>query len=104
MDWNALLARTIIAPLWARWEGSPYLRHYRLLQKSQFDDPDRIRLGQWTAIKQMLRHAHATVPFYQRRLEQLGLVPDNIRNFDDFAALPVLTKADIRAAGRTLLL
>jgi len=43
------------------------------------------------------------VPFYRTRFDRLGLSPDAVGNFDDYRALPVLTKADIRAAGGQLL-
>jgi phenylacetate-CoA ligase len=103
MDWPALLIRNVLAPLWARWESSPYLRHYRSLRKTQFDDLPTIRARQWTALVNQLRHAYATVPFYRARLARLGLRPEQIRNFEDFCSLPVLTKADIRGAGDQLL-
>jgi phenylacetate-CoA ligase len=103
MDLHAFLTRTVIAPLWARWEGSPYLRHYRRLRRTQYDDPAAIQARQWKAVTAMLRHAHATVPFYRERLDRAGLSPEDVRNADHYRAVPVLTKADIRSAGAALL-
>jgi phenylacetate-CoA ligase len=103
MDWHALLIRTVIGPLWARWEGSPYLQHYRRLQRTQFDDPDAIRARQWEAVQAMIHHAYATVPFYRARFEQHGLHPEQIQDFEDYGRVPVLTKADIRANSATML-
>ena len=60
------------------------------------------RLGR-VPIKYLLRHAHATVPLYRERLGRLGLDPADIRSFDDYRRLPVLTKDDIRAHGPALL-
>src|SRR5437763_791884 len=50
MDLHATLIRNVIGPLWARWEGSPYLRHYKRLQQTQYDSPASIRARQWSAI------------------------------------------------------
>ena len=103
MDWHALLIQTVIAPLWARWERSPYLRHYRRLRRTQFDDPKTIEKRQWVAIKKLLTHAYDTVPFYRARFKAAGLSPHAIRDFENYRAVPVLTKQDIRSAGDTLL-
>jgi phenylacetate-CoA ligase len=102
-DWHALLIRNVLGPLWAWWEGSPYLHHYRHLLRRQYDTPEVVRARQWTALAEILTHAAATVPFYRRRFERLGLRPDQVRNFEDYRRLPVLTKADIRSAGPALL-
>ncbi len=103
MDWHARITRRVIAPLWARWENSPYLRHYRRLRRTQFDDPEIIQQRQWIALEKLLRHAYATVPFYRARMKSAGLTPRAIRDVEAFRALPVLTKQDIRSAGETLL-
>jgi phenylacetate-CoA ligase len=51
----------------------------------------------------MVRHAGATVPFYRRRFRQAGLSEKGLRSLADYRRLPILTKADIRAGGRSLL-
>src|SRR5204862_246679 len=103
MDVHAALIRAAIAPLWARWERSPYLRHYRLLRRTQYDDPETISARQWQRLAALLRHAHATVPFYGERLGEHGIHPTVIQNVEDWRRLPLLTKDDIRAAGPRLL-
>jgi phenylacetate-CoA ligase len=98
MDAHALIIRAVLGPLWARWEGSAYLAHYHRLRRTQYDDPATVRARQWAAVRAMLRHAHATVPFYRRRFR-----PDEVRDPDDYRRVPVLTKDDIRAHGPALL-
>ncbi|MFH1919640.1 MAG: hypothetical protein ABIP48_07155 [Planctomycetota bacterium] len=66
------------------------------LRQTQFWSPDRIRRYQFLKLKRMLRHAYRNVPYYRRMMDDCGAVPADIRNFDDFARLPVLTKSDIR--------
>jgi phenylacetate-CoA ligase len=102
MDLHAFVVRAALGPLWAWWEGSPYLAHYRTLRRAQYDPPDVVRDRQWQAIRTQLRHAWQSVPFYSRRYAALGLNPGDVRGFDDFRRLPVLTKADIRAHGPEL--
>jgi phenylacetate-CoA ligase len=103
VDLHAILVRTVISPLWARWERSPYLRHLRWLRAHQFDGPEVVRERQWTAVKHLLRHAYASVPFYRQRLDRASIDPSQIKDFDDFTRVPVLTKDDIRAHGQELL-
>jgi phenylacetate-CoA ligase len=102
MDLHALLVRTLIGPLWARWERSPYLHHLRRLRRTQFDPPERVEARQWHALAGLLRHAYVSVPLYRRRFDAAGLRPEDIRGPEDYRRLPVLTKADIRSAGDAL--
>jgi phenylacetate-CoA ligase len=103
LDLHAVLVRRVIGPLWARWERSPYLRHYHWLRRHQFDSPEIIRTRQWTALRNLLRHAYATVPYYRQLFERAGLRPGDIQNLEDFTRVPVLTKEAIRAHGPALL-
>ena len=103
MDWHASLIRKIIGPLWGRWEGSRYLRNYRRLCRAQWQPADVIRARQWQRLRGMIEHAYATVPFYRSRFDAVDLSPRDVRSFEDYRRLPVLTKADIRAHGDALL-
>src|SRR6266480_2195344 len=98
MDVHAVLIRAAIGPLWARWERSPYLGQYRLLRQTQYHDPETIRVVQWERLTALLRHAHATVPFYRNRLDERAIRTNAIQNIDDWRDLPLLTKDDIRRA------
>src|SRR5579864_9808559 len=90
------LTRQLIAPAWARWERSPYLRHYRVLKRTQFESPEQIRSRQLAGLRQMVEHAYATVPYYRACFDRTGLKPADLRSFDDYRAIPILTKQDIR--------
>jgi phenylacetate-CoA ligase len=103
VDLHAILVRNVIGPLWARWERSPYLRHLRWLREHQFDRPEIVRERQWAAVKYLLRHAYASVPFYRQRMERAGIEPTRISSFEEYTRLPILTKQDIRAHGTELL-
>jgi phenylacetate-CoA ligase len=94
--------RSVLGPLWAKWERSPYLRHYRRLKRSQFDSPDVIRSRQWDAIRNLLVHSYGSVPFYRDRFREAGLHPRDFQNLDDLRGFPLLTKTDLRNHGDRL--
>jgi phenylacetate-CoA ligase len=66
-------------------------------ERDQWLSPEQLAQLQWTRLKQLLEHCQREVPYYQKQWRALGVTPDDIRNMDDFARLPLLTKADIRA-------
>src|SRR5262249_28459002 len=82
--------------MWARWERSHYLRYFDILQCTQYEHPDTIREGQFQAIRDLLSHAYATTSFWRARLDWSGLRPQDVHSFEDFRAVPVLTKDDLR--------
>src|SRR5262249_8706545 len=102
-DFHAIVIRKFLGPVWAWWERSPYLAHLRRLERSQYDSPRAIEARQLRALQDILAHAYKTVPFYRNRWRQIGLHPGDIHDFDDFQAVPVLTKVDIRANHQDLL-
>ena len=103
MDALGPLTRCLIAPAWAAWERSPYLRHYRTLLRTQFDAPEVIRRQQWEKTALLVEHAYRTTRFYRKRLLAAGLEPSRIQSFDDFRNAPLLTKADLRGHNAEML-
>jgi phenylacetate-CoA ligase len=103
MDWLSPIVRHAVAPLWARWEGSSYLLDYRTLKETQYDPPEVVRSHQWQAIAKLVRHAHATSPFWRKRLDRAGVRPERLRGFDDLRAIPVLTKHELRTHAGAML-
>jgi phenylacetate-CoA ligase len=61
---------------------------------------EEIRTEKLTAL---LRHAHATVPFYRNLFDERGLSAAQLRDPEVFRSLPILTKAQLREAGAALL-
>lgn len=70
-----------------------YLAEY---QRDQWLSPEQIAALQWQRLKRLLDHCQREVPYYRRRWRELGITPADIRSLDDYARLPLLTKADIR--------
>jgi len=66
-------------------------------ERDQWLSPTQIAQLQWARLRQLLEHCYREVPYYQKQWRELGITPDDIRSMDDYARLPLLTKADIRA-------
>lgn len=70
---------------------------------TQYDPLPEIRTRQAATLRELAEHAVATVPFWQDRFSQIGLQPRELSQLEDLHALPLLTKADLRAHGEQLL-
>lgn len=92
----APLVRWLIAPAWACWERSPYLRYYRRWKQSQFQPADQVGRAQWQSLRSLAEHAYRTTDFYRRRFDSVGMTPADLRSPTDLLSIPVLTKADLR--------
>ncbi len=101
MSLFAWSTRRVIAPLWAWWEGSPYLRVAARLERDRSLSAAERATRQLAGLRSILAHA-ARVPFYRDRFRAAGFEPGDLRGLDDLRGLPVLTKADIRAHSEAL--
>lgn len=54
-------------------------------------------------LRDLIRHAYESVPYYRERWTRLRLKPSDIKSREDLAKLPVLTKEDVRQSFRQLL-
>ncbi|PXV61435.1 phenylacetate-CoA ligase [Dyella jiangningensis] len=65
-------------------------------ERDQWYSPEAIAALQFQRLKALIEHCYREVPYYRRRWRELGILPEDIRSMNDYARLPVLTKADIR--------
>jgi len=86
----------VVEPAWDLYERSVRLRTYRRLELDQFDTPGALADRRAKRLNLIVRHAAATSPFYRRRFDAAGIDPAAVRNMGDLAALPLLTKTDVR--------
>ncbi|HKT29386.1 phenylacetate--CoA ligase family protein [Dyella sp.] len=70
-----------------------YLDAYR---RDQWLAPEQLAALQWARLQRLLEHCYRDVPYYRKQWRELGITPNDIRNLDDYARLPLLTKTDIR--------
>jgi phenylacetate-CoA ligase len=66
------------------------------LKESEWWSGERIRAQQDERIRDIVRHAYRTVPFYRRWYDQHGVDVERIASADDLQQLPVLTKQTVR--------
>lgn len=97
LSWYEKAFRHVFYPVWEtgfrRRHTLAYLADY---QRDQWLSPEQIAALQWQRLKRLLEHCEREVPYYQRRWRELGIAVADVRSLDDYARLPVLTKADIR--------
>jgi len=103
MDILGLLSRKIFIPFYNRRHGLDNMPMVRELMKSQFFPEEQIRDNQWRDIRKLLGFVFEHNRFYRERFDSLGLRPGDIRSFDDFEKIPVLSKDDIRNNRETLI-
>lgn len=101
-DWLAPIVRHAIAPAWARWERSDYLRQQPLLRRTERLSRDEIIERQWRALQAIVRHAATTTEFYPRHWAECGAAGVQLDSWDDFRALPIVTKDQLRQRGGEL--
>jgi phenylacetate-CoA ligase len=99
MDLWGPAARHLIAPLWATWERTPYLRDYRDLLRRQYDAPEVMRRNQWNKITGLIQHAYGTTPFWKNRFDEASIRPGRLESVEQFQRVPLLTKEDLRSHG-----
>jgi phenylacetate-CoA ligase len=64
--------------------------------------PEAAQAEQMRLLRDLLAHAQRNVPFYREQFAALGMDAADVRTLDDFARLPVLTKAILRERGEEL--
>lgn len=72
-----------------------YLREY---ERDQWLTREQVHALQWAKLQRLVAHCWNEVPYYRERWSEAGVrAPADIATPDDYARLPLLTKADIRA-------
>ncbi len=92
---NKLLTRTLVYPLYQAFTGRRITPHLRALRESQYWSPDRIREHQWRKLERLLGEAYERNRFHRARFQRIGACPGDIRDFEDFRRLPLLSKEEI---------
>jgi phenylacetate-CoA ligase len=61
-----------------------------------FESRDELKARQLEGLKWTVRHAYGGSSFYRKRLDSVGVTPDDIRSLDDLQKLPFTTAQDLR--------
>jgi phenylacetate-CoA ligase len=95
------LVGAVLFPLWESGvRRRPTLGLLADLVAGERTSLDELRARQSAALRRLARHAFEQVPFYRRRFEAAGLDPDDVCGVEDLARLPVVTRDELRDAGR----
>jgi phenylacetate-CoA ligase len=83
---------------------TPTFQHriYEMLMESQYWPPARILEFQTTQLAQLLKHAKATVPFYQTRLDCIFKGNGDI-DWNRWQEIPIVSRIDLRDSRDTML-
>jgi phenylacetate-CoA ligase len=76
--------------------GKLYQDTYNFLNISEYWPREKFEEYQLYQLKDLMRHAYNTVPYYTDLMDEHGIHPDSIHDFEDFKKLPILTKDEIR--------
>jgi phenylacetate-CoA ligase len=83
-------------PIYEHIKGKDLLFHLQQYQMHLGWDDKQLAQYQWQALKNLLEHAFNNTEFYRQHWAKVGVVSvEDIKNLDDFAQLPVVTKQDI---------
>ncbi len=73
-------------------------RTYRaMLQEAERWTPDRLEDVQNSLLREMIRKAYRTIPYYRALLDARGVRPDEIRSSGDLSCLPLMDKFTLRS-------
>jgi phenylacetate-CoA ligase len=76
--------------------GGIFLSVLESLAESQWFSAEEIAALQEERLRQTVRHAYQSVPYYHELFASLGLSPADIRSAADLAKLPILSKETVR--------
>jgi phenylacetate-CoA ligase len=77
-------------------------RFFEMLLESQWWSEDELRNYQRSQLRQLLQHAKANVPFYERRLDAV-LRADGEIDWDRWSEIPIMKRSDIARHGEQML-
>ena len=59
-------------------------------------DRETMRKIQSARLKKMVEYVYHNTPFYRKKMQELGIIPEDIQSIDDIVKLPFTTKLDLR--------
>jgi phenylacetate-CoA ligase len=90
------IVKHILLPLYLARNNDQMLNRLLMLDKSQYLDPQSIRMRQLAGLKRILNHCYDNVPFYRERFDSAGFNPACFSDFSDLSRIPYLTKDDLQ--------
>jgi phenylacetate-CoA ligase len=88
--------RKVVWPLLERRSGISTKDHSAFLSKSETWEEARLREFQLRRLQWIIDYAYNNTVFYKQRFDELDLRPEDIRTFEDFTAIPEVTRDDLK--------
>ncbi len=82
--------------------GAEFHRRLHEVEQRLTWPEDRLLEYRDRRLREFIAHSAATVPYYRRTFDRLGVDPNSIRTLDDLQQLPILTKAEVQHHGREM--
>jgi len=95
-DIHSTLVKKWFFPLSQRLRGCNYQDKLDEARKNLSLSREEIRHLQFKKLSQLLHHSYLNVPYYRDSFNHLGIKPEDIRSWDDFKKLPILSKSEVR--------
>ncbi len=73
--------------------GNKKYARFEELAKMQYLSQEELRNKQFIELSKLIEHAYDTTIYYNNLFKKLGITPKDIKSFEDYAKLPVLTKS-----------
>jgi phenylacetate-CoA ligase len=76
-----------------------YYRERKLWdEKTEMLSDDEMKALQWKRLKKQLQYDYDKSPYYKEKFKEVGLTPRDVRSFEDFQQIPIMTKNEHRKA------
>jgi phenylacetate-CoA ligase len=89
----------VVFPLHERLKRHDTVAVRRAMEGSQWWPPERLQAMQLQSLRGLLADIGQHVPYYRALFQRVGFDPARVQSLADLQRLPLLSKADIRAAG-----
>jgi len=76
--------------------GDEFKAVYAFLTESQNWSSEKIQEYKLGRLKALIKHAEKNVQYYRELFSKHGILSSDIKTFEDFAKIPILTKNDLR--------
>lgn len=97
------LVSKVMYPAYRRLRRDNLLQIVAELEKSQWLPPAEYEELRWQRTRELLKQVTAHVPYYRDLFRRTGLSAEDIKTPRDFLNIPLITKEDMRLAGKSII-
>lgn len=83
-------------PFYNMTRNKTYWEYYKFFKESSDWSQEKLRNWEWEKIVSTVKYAYYQVPFYYKLYKAAGFQPEDLKTWEDFKLLPVVTKEMIK--------